>query len=115
MVRGSRGCGSVANLREVAALCRAVGIPVVLDIARFAETAWFVKQREDEFEDSAIDEIVLEMMACGDLVVASSKNDGLASIGGFCAFREDGDLYRRAQQRCLLTEGFITYGGLAGA
>ena len=105
---------SVANLREVSALCRASGIPVILDIARFAENAWFVKQREDEFKESAVSEIVAEMMACGDLVVASSKKDGLASIGGFCAFREEGDLYRKAQQRCLLTEGFITYGGLAG-
>ncbi|SDD85447.1 tryptophanase [Auraticoccus monumenti] len=105
---------SVANLREVSAIARAAGIPVVLDIARFAENAWFVRQREEEFRNSTIREVVAEMMACGDVVVASAKKDGLANIGGFCAFREDGDLYRGAQQRCLLTEGFLTYGGLAG-
>jgi tryptophanase len=105
---------SVANLREVSSHCRELGIPVVLDIARFAENAWFVKHREEEFEDSAMSHIVAEIMACGDIAIASAKKDGLANIGGFCAFREDGELYRRAQQRCLLTEGFITYGGLAG-
>ncbi|MFH8533880.1 tryptophanase [Streptomyces tendae] len=105
---------SVANLREVSSFCRNLGIPVVLDIARFAENAWFVKHREEEFMDSAMSRIVAETMACGDIAVASAKKDGLVNIGGFCAFREDDELYRRVQQRCLLTEGFITYGGLAG-
>jgi tryptophanase len=105
---------SVANLREVSSHCRALGIPVILDIARFAENAWFVRQREEEFADSTIAHIVAELMACGDIAVASAKKDGLANIGGFCAFREDDELYRKVQQRCLLTEGFITYGGLAG-
>lgn len=105
---------SVANLREVSSHCRSLGIPVILDIARFAENAWFVKQREEEFKDSAVSHIVAQTMACGDIAVASAKKDGLVNIGGFCAFREDGELYRKAQQRCLLTEGFLTYGGLAG-
>lgn len=105
---------SMANLREVSSYCRGLGIPVILDVARFAENSWFIKQREEAYNDYSIADIAAELMACGDIIIASAKKDGLVNIGGFCAFRDDGALYQAAQQRCLLTEGFITYGGLAG-
>ncbi|MDQ1040957.1 hypothetical protein QFZ75_007373 [Streptomyces sp. V3I8] len=81
---------SVANLREVSSHCRGLGIPVILDIARFAENSWFVKQREEEFKDGTMSHIVAQTMTCGDIAVASAKKDGLVNIGGFCALSTPG-------------------------
>lgn len=105
---------SLANLRAASKLARQAGIPVVIDATRFAENAWFIREREAQYANTSIPDIVREMMACGDIAVMSSKKDGLVNIGGFCAFREDEDLFRAVQERCVVREGFITYGGLAG-
>lgn len=105
---------ALANLRAASHMARQAGIPMVIDATRFAENAWFIQQREVEYAQHTIPEIVREMMACADIAVMSSKKDGLVNIGGFCAFRDDQDLFRAVQERCVVSEGFITYGGLAG-
>ncbi|RYF60461.1 MAG: tryptophanase [Comamonadaceae bacterium] len=105
---------SLANLRAASKLAAQAGIPMVIDATRFAENAWFIRQREAEYAQHSIPDIVREMMACADIAVMSSKKDGLVNIGGFCAFRDDENLFRSVQERCVVREGFITYGGLAG-
>ena len=105
---------ALANLRAASHMARQAGIPMVIDATRFAENAWFIQQREAQYAQHTIPEIVREMMACADIAVMSSKKDGLVNIGGFCAFRDDQDLFRAVQERCVVSEGFITYGGLAG-
>ena len=105
---------SVANVREVARLTHEHGKKFVLDIARFAENAWFVREREDGFADVSLQEIVRALLAEADAVLMSAKKDAIANIGGFVAIREDEEFFRRLQARGIVFEGFPTYGGLAG-
>lgn len=104
---------SLANLREVKALAAKHGIPVILDSARFAENAYFIKMREAGQQDRSIREIVADMYACADGMTMSSKKDALVNIGGFIALR-DAELYRQASVFNIMFEGYLTYGGLAG-
>jgi len=105
---------SLRNIREVAALAHGHGKKMVLDIARFAENAWFVREREEGHAHEPIPEIVRALLADADAVLMSAKKDAIANIGGFVAIREDEDFFRRLQARGIVFEGFPTYGGLAG-
>jgi len=104
---------SLANIRAVSAICKKYGIPFFIDACRFAENAYFIKQREEGYADKSIPEIVREIFSYADGCTMSGKKDGLANIGGFVAMRDE-ELYRRVQVWGVLFEGFPTYGGLAG-
>ena len=104
---------SMENLRAVAGVCRAHETPLFLDACRFAENAWFIHIREEGYEDKTPIEISQEMYSLVDGCTFSAKKDGLANIGGFLAMR-DSALAERCRNLLILTEGFPTYGGLAG-
>ena len=104
---------SMQNMREVKALADQYSIPLVYDAARFAENAYFIKEREQGYKDKAISDIVTEMFSYPDAVTMSSKKDGNVNIGGFIAFRER-DWYEKACTYNIMFEGFLTYGGMAG-
>ncbi len=104
---------SMQNLRETGALCRRHGIPFYLDACRFAENAYFIKLREPGYGDRTVESIAREMFSLADGATFSAKKDGLANIGGFLAANDD-RLARQEEELLILTEGFPTYGGLAG-
>jgi tyrosine phenol-lyase len=105
---------SMANIREVARLAREHSKKLVLDIARFAENAGSIREREEGYADKPLPEIVREMLSEADGVLMSAKKDAIANIGGFVAIREDEVFFKRLQARGIVFEGFPTYGGLAG-
>ena len=104
---------SMANIRTVGELCRSHGIPLYIDACRFAENAFLIKQREHGYAEAPVREIVREMFSYADGCTMSAKKDGLANIGGFLA-TNDASLARQEENLLILTEGFPTYGGLAG-
>jgi len=104
---------SMENLRGARAVCERQGIPLFLDAARFAENAWFIKQREPGYGDRSVSDIVREMAALADGMTMSAKKDGLANMGGWIACDDDA-LAERCRALLTLTEGLPTYGGLSG-
>ncbi len=104
---------SMANIRAVSEVCRRHGIPFYLDACRFAENAWFIKQREEGYAERSAKEIAREMFSHADGCTMSAKKDGLANIGGFLCTNDDA-LSRQEENLLILTEGFPTYGGMAG-
>ena len=104
---------SMENIKAVKALSDQYGIPVFFDAARFAENAYFVKERDDAYKNKTIKEIVKEMFSYGDGFTMSAKKDGLVNIGGLLGMRDE-KLYRACGNMGIIYEGFITYGGLAG-
>ena len=105
---------SLQNIRDVARVTHGHGKKFVLDIARFAENAWFVREREEGLAEVPLREIAREQLAEADAVLMSAKKDAIANIGGFVAIREDEEFFHRLQARGIVFEGFHTYGGLAG-
>jgi tryptophanase len=104
---------SMANIRAASEICRRHGVPLILDACRFAENSWFIKIREDGYADVTPAEIAQEMFSYADGCTMSAKKDGLANIGGFLALN-DAEVVGRCKNLLILTEGFPTYGGLAG-
>jgi tyrosine phenol-lyase len=104
---------SMANLRAVRAWCDRHGVPIVHDMTRVAENAYFIKRREEGYGNHSVAEIVHEICAMTDIATMSAKKDALVNIGGFLAMN-DPDLYRRACDMVVIYEGLHTYGGLAG-
>jgi len=104
---------SMQNLREVYAMSRKYGVRVVIDSARFAENAYFIKQREDGYADKSIKEIAREMFTYADAMTMSAKKDAIVNMGGFIGFKDE-DLFKQASVFGIVFEGFITYGGMSG-
>ncbi|MDX9905557.1 MAG: tryptophanase [Bacteroidales bacterium] len=104
---------SMENLKAVSALAKRYGTLVVIDGARFAENAYFIKLREPGYEHISIRDIVKEMMSYADAMTMSSKKDAIVNMGGFIGFRNE-ELFRSASVFNILFEGYITYGGMSG-
>jgi len=104
---------SMKNIKDTCTLAKKYDIPVYMDIARYAENAYFIKIREEGYQDHTIQEIVTEMFKEVSLVWMSAKKDGLVNIGGFIALHEE-NLYHRLGQFTIIYEGYLTYGGMSG-
>jgi len=104
---------SMANVREVSRIARKHGIPFFIDACRFAENSWFIKIREEGCQDKAPIDIARELFSYADGCTMSAKKDGMSNIGGFLALNDDA-LARECRSLSILTEGFPTYGGMAG-
>ncbi len=104
---------SMANMKEVKSLAAKYNIPVLFDSARFAENAYFIKERESGYNQISIKDIVSEMYSYADMMTISAKKDGIVNIGGFIGMKDE-RVFKAATTYNILFEGFITYGGMAG-
>ena len=104
---------SMENIKGVAALCKKYDVRLLMDSARFAENAYFIKVREEGYGDKTVKEIVKEMFSYADIMTMSSKKDAIVNIGGFVAYKSQ-ELWKKSQKFCIMNEGFITYGGMSG-
>ena len=104
---------SMKNIRDVKAVCVQYNIPLFIDACRFAENAWFIKTREEGYAEKPIPEIAHEMFSYADGCTMSAKKDAFANIGGFLALH-DPQLALQCRNMLIITEGFPSYGGLAG-
>jgi len=104
---------SMENIKGVKTICNRYGIPLFIDACRFAENCYFIKLREEGYENKSVEEIAQELFSYADGCTMSAKKDAFANIGGFLAMR-DAQLAAKCRNLLIITEGFPTYGGLAG-
>ncbi len=104
---------SMQNIKDVRAVCDKYSLPLFLDACRFAENAYFIKMREKGYKEKSVLEICQEMFSYSDGATMSAKKDGLVNIGGFLSLNND-ELAMQSRNLLIVTEGFPTYGGLAG-
>lgn len=104
---------SMQNIREARKICNEFGIPLYIDACRFAENCWFIKQREKGFDQLTVEQIANELFSYADGCTMSAKKDAFANIGGFLALHDE-NLAQNCRNLLVITEGFPTYGGLAG-
>lgn len=104
---------SMQNIREVSDICKKKKLPLIIDACRFAENAYFIKKREKGYENRDIKDIIREMFSYADGCTMSAKKDALVNIGGYLCLNND-EWASKARNLLILTEGFPTYGGLAG-
>ena len=104
---------SMENIRNVSSIAKANNIPLMIDAARFAENCYFIKKREQGYQNKSIKEISNELFSYADGCVMSSKKDGLVNIGGFICTRHE-ELFPMINQLAIINEGFVTYGGMSG-
>lgn len=104
---------SLGNMKAVAAWAKSYGIPVYVDGARFAENAYFIKQREEAYANHSIKEIVKEFFSYAEGMTMSSKKDGIVNMGGFIALNNE-QVYKDAAKFEIIYEGYLTYGGMTG-
>jgi tryptophanase len=104
---------SMKNIRDVKEVCKKYNLPLFIDACRFAENAYFIKMREKGFENKSVLEISQEIFSYADGVTMSAKKDALVNIGGFLALNDE-ELAMKCRNLLIVTEGFPTYGGLAG-
>jgi len=105
---------SMQNLREVSAVAKKYGILFNIDAARFAENAYFIKEREAGYNNKSIKDIVREMFSYADTFTMSAKKDAIVNMGGLIGIKNNKDIYQLIKGNCISFEGFITYGGLSG-
>lgn len=105
---------SMENLKAASTIAKKYDIPVIIDGARYAENAYFVKQREKGYENTSILEIAREAFSLADVFLMSAKKDGLVNIGGLIAIKDDEALFQKVQASIVPLEGFPTYGGMSG-
>ena len=106
---------SMANMRDVSAICKKYNIPLDIDAARYAENAYFVKQREEECKNMSIKDIICKMFSYGDMFTMSAKKDGIVNMGGMIGVKDgNSPIILKIKANCISYEGFYTYGGLAG-
>jgi tryptophanase len=104
---------SMENVKALRAICDECGIPLVIDGCRIAENSYFVKHREEGYADKTYEEIAKEMLRLGDAFIMSAKKDGLVNIGGLLTLKDEA-LSLKCKNQLIISEGFTTYGGLAG-
>ena len=104
---------SLDNIIQVHKLAAGYNIPVIIDAARFAENAWFIRQREEKYRGYSIPDIVRKMFSEAEGMTMSAKKDGIVNIGGFIALKNE-ETFRQASTFNIMFEGFLTYGGMAG-
>lgn len=105
---------SIANIRETSAVAKKYGIKVIIDAARYAENCYFIKMREKGYENKSIREIAREIFSYGDIFTMSSKKDAIVNIGGLIGVKSDAEIFEKVKANTIPSEGFISYGGLAG-
>ncbi|RBP36550.1 tryptophanase [Garciella nitratireducens] len=105
---------SIQNIKETSEICKKYNIKLCIDAARYAENAYFIKQRELGYQNKSIQEIIKEIFSYADMFTMSAKKDAIVNMGGLIGIKNDDQLFQQVKNATISYEGFITYGGLSG-